>query len=854
MATSSTTDVTRSIEYQYDLSETGASINGSVDYGGTSGISFTLNLPENCEPSGKTSEPDKCDCTKDREYYTWNDISTNGNCEGGSVSVRATGTKKTTYFNNPDDPSCKDRVDTETVSTSLTVSYNGNKTDHNVTVTSIVYIGSSPVKVSVTVPPCGDDDCDCNDITFGEGSGGGGERQTAWKSANPPRYVCENNTSYEIKEEYETYDGWITSRKTGNTTKVPSSVNACTPDTPVIPDIPIGDLKQYFTIESREDGNIIKFNSIVLQRAISVSTDGKNWVTYSASSNGGTTIATLKKGQKLFLKGNNESYYYRGNYTYFSSTKKFDVSGNIMSLITGTSFENAKVLTKEYTFARLFFNCVNLISAEGLLLPATTLSYGCYYEMFRACSGLVNPPVLPATTLSDSCYNFMFGGCHALETAPNLPATTLSKGCYANMFYECNNLKNPPKLPATELKEICYFQMFYGCDNLATAPILPATSLVARCYESMFNDCRSLNSIDARFINEPSAEYMRNWVSRVSSEGTFYVNSSIQWDPQDSRYRGINGIPVSWNVIGREQPAPTPVPDDEYESQYLTVEAIDDKTPIMIQAYYVDQSDETSVPRRHIFWSSDNGSTWNDYYTEESGNHTIFTLQKAGDKILFKGNNTSYYGNMITASGGGKRFKVYGNIMSLLYGDNFEGQDTLPSNDTFKYLFSRTGALISAKNLVLPATAVTENAYYGMFLSCPNLEDAPELPATELGRFCYYYMFANCSSLTSAPELPATELVSSCYGAMFSGCTNLVSAPELYARDLKAYCYFHMFEKCSKLDYIKMLGNPNVPGTNGCTSSWVNGVNSVGVFVKSSVVTMGRGTSGIPNGWSVNDE
>ena len=111
-------------------------------------------------------------------------------------------------------------------------------------------------------------------------------------------------------------------------------------------------------------------------------------------------------------------------------------------------------------------------------------------------------------------------------------------------------------------------------------------------------------------------------------------------------------------------------------------------------------------------------------------------------------------------------------------------------------------------------------------------------------------MFRGCTSLTSAPELPATTLAFYCYGYMFFGCTSLTSAPELPATTLTYSCYSSMFYGCSLLNYIKCLAT-DISASN-CLSDWVRGVASSGTFVKAaSMTSWTTGTSGIPNGWTV---
>ena len=82
-------------------------------------------------------------------------------------------------------------------------------------------------------------------------------------------------------------------------------------------------------------------------------------------------------------------------------------------------------------------------------------------------------------------------------------------------------------------------------------------------------------------------------------------------------------------------------------------------------------------------------------------------------------------------------YKVSGNIMSMLYGDNFHGQYSLDSfgGHVFFGLFRDSSDgfnlnLVDAADLVLPATTLVEAAYGQMFCRCSNLIRGPkELPA-----------------------------------------------------------------------------------------------------------------------------
>ena len=268
--------------------------------------------------------------------------------------------------------------------------------------------------------------------------------------------------------------------------------------------------------------------------------------------------------------------------------------------------------------------------------------------------------------------------------------------------------------------------------------------------------------------------------------------------------------------------------------------------------------------------------------------------------IYFKGNNPTGLTNKTHFVFSNGNVEANGNIFSLIFDDNFMDEQTPPdyafngifqnqtnlvkapyippyvSNYCYYSTFWHTG-LIKAPELPattlavdcyremfagcysltqapekLPATNIANGCYSGMFSSCENLTQAPELPATTLASQCYSGMFKNCVSLTKAPELPATRLIWGCYDEMFWNCTGLTQAPELPATTLASSCYTSMFRGCSNINYIK---TNFLEWTNGTTSLWVENVSSTGTFVMNKDATWApkdyRGTSGIPEGWTV---
>ena len=243
--------------------------------------------------------------------------------------------------------------------------------------------------------------------------------------------------------------------------------------------------QDYLTFVSKSNNNTFGWvaDNGENTRTISVSTDnGETW-TDKTSSTGGTVLGVLNNGDKMLIKGNNATYgdYDEWWYNQFTSTGYYDVEGNIMSLIGGDNFTRLTTLDSAGTFVLLFNSYFDddyhsyLQSAGNLVLPATTLTKGCYSDMFNACTGLTTAPELPATTLADYCYDDMFDECTSLTTAPELPATTMANYCYRWMFTDCSSLTTAPELPATTLAEGCYESMFSNCTSLTEEASVPSS-------------------------------------------------------------------------------------------------------------------------------------------------------------------------------------------------------------------------------------------------------------------------------------------------------------------------------------------------------------------------------------------
>jgi hypothetical protein len=316
---------------------------------------------------------------------------------------------------------------------------------------------------------------------------------------------------------------------------------------------------------------------------------------------------------------------------------------------------------------------------------------------------------------------------------------------------------------------------------------------------------------------------------RLNQEGTYVVYSTPIAILEDtvietySQYRGR----VSSVVMQNCNYSPT----HHYENDYLTFRI---------------------RTAGNLYWRANGSLVRSIDYSLNNGNWITITSAAtpptiavvAHDVVRFRGSNVSYATSKTAYSGFGQgeagtsgsatydsdaaELDIEGNIMSLVYGDNFIGQTSFNGGSyNFCSMFKKL-KVYSAENLVLPALTLTQYCYRAMFSWATYLNAPPKLPATTLAKGVYWYMFERCP-FTTAPDLLAETLVAECYGNMFTSCSNL--------------------------NYIKCMAIAGFSTTN-CKQNWVSGVAPSGTFVKDSGVTTttwSTGASGIPKNWLVYD-
>ena len=142
---------------------------------------------------------------------------------------------------------------------------------------------------------------------------------------------------------------------------------------------------------------------------------------------GGGAVAGARGGTRAVDDG--------AKYINIRPSMKTEIFGNVMSLLKGKdNLEGADAIEANNAFYGLFAGADKLVNnADRLLvLPATTLTEGCYQDMFSGCKGIEKAPELPAPTLVKDCYQEMFAGCAKLNYVKCLATDISAEGCTKN--------------------------------------------------------------------------------------------------------------------------------------------------------------------------------------------------------------------------------------------------------------------------------------------------------------------------------------------------------------------------------------------------------------------------------------
>lgn len=161
------------------------------------------------------------------------------------------------------------------------------------------------------------------------------------------------------------------------------------------------DATRPLTIKAKENGTTVTFTDRSSGDVTWITSDGRSGIINLIDN-----TVSLAAGQRVWFLGDGTNNAFGTGEENSSSrialNKDAEVYGNIMSLL-GPDFATATTLPGNNTFAYLFSGQTHLKNSadEGLYLPATTLTAGCYRGLFQGCTGL-SQVVVNATDISAS--------------------------------------------------------------------------------------------------------------------------------------------------------------------------------------------------------------------------------------------------------------------------------------------------------------------------------------------------------------------------------------------------------------------------------------------------------------------
>ena len=293
-------------------------------------------------------------------------------------------------------------------------------------------------------------------------------------------------------------------------------------------------MQDYLTVEAISKTTKVTFNKAA-NNGVQYSLDGYSWGNY-------TSAVTLDKaGDKIYFRGKGTNYQMTGNNGILTVDKPSYVYGDLMFLMCDEKYKAKKEIATDFAFQRAFMKAswLRFHPEKKLRLSATTLSTGCYFEMFQECTGITSLENLEMpgenVALSARCFDSMFykAGITAIPKG-FLPWTQLAFACYRKMFESCTKLNDVPEklLPATKLEKACYTRMFFDCTSLEVAPDLPATEPEPACYFAIFRNCTKIRYVKCLMVltEEQRNVYQNPDKSKYSDEGDPPADNLETWD------------------------------------------------------------------------------------------------------------------------------------------------------------------------------------------------------------------------------------------------------------------------------------------------------------------------------------
>lgn len=188
-------------------------------------------------------------------------------------------------------------------------------------------------------------------------------------------------------------------------------------------------------------------------------------------------------------------------------------------------------------------------------------------------------------------------------------------------------------------------------------------------------------------------------------------------------------------------------PYDKYLRQYLTFEALEAGT---FSLYLYKGCSDMAVS-----YSVNDGIWVDTTHIYNSSTNTITTPSlNVGDKVIWKcvssdGSFGNAYQKTALFSSTGT-CNIYGNILSLIYGDNFIGKDSIADGfQTFRQIFQTGLKCVSSENLIIPISVIKQYVCTSMFQNNTVVQKGPVFISEDIQANALYTCFDGCTSLSS---------------------------------------------------------------------------------------------------------
>ena len=305
-------------------------------------------------------------------------------------------------------------------------------------------------------------------------------------------------------------------------------------------------IKPYLCFEAIEDGFQAEYSINPCEYSID---NRKTWNELPAD----TLTPAISAGSKIYFRGRGvQSTAYPYSRGTFSTTKLFNISGNMLSMVHGSDF--LIEIPDQYTYTYMFRNNKNIVNISD-----NFLNIKCGYRGFMNLFG--GSSVSKATLYN---YNnkdtqqyygtFVNSQLKDVEIKFKTPTTMLQ-------VFEKTQIESVV-FPMTSIAGQGLLYACQNCKSLKTAKILAKSMSGSMPIKLCFNGCSSLNNLTFLITTPLAKSNSENWLTGVAEEGTIILNKNITWNPEDYRNGNIDniegsatlgetitwGIPAGWEI------------------------------------------------------------------------------------------------------------------------------------------------------------------------------------------------------------------------------------------------------------------------------------------------------------------